>query len=507
MTDPAATFDRLCQHARETAMYESILSVLEWDERTMMPPAAGPYRAEQLTLLSGLVHKLRTEPQIGDWLNELLDSDLSKDPHADQGATIREMKRDYDKRIKLPQSLVEELMRASVLGQQAWVEARRDNDFKSFAPHLEKIFSLKRQQADALGYEDCRYDALLDEFEPGATTAGVRQVLEDLRKQLVPLIGEILQSDRAAPIDILRRSYPIASQEAFGRTVAARVGFEFPRGRLDITHHPFCSSLGPHDCRITTRYDEHWFPGAFFGILHEAGHGIYDQGLRPDLFGLPPGMFTSLGIHESQSRLWENLVGRSRGFWDYFFPETRQMFPSALSDVALDDFYFAINGVRASLIRVEADEATYNLHIIIRFELEQEILAGHLAVNDVPQAWNDKYQTYLGIRPPNDADGVLQDVHWSAGLVGYFPTYSLGNLYASQFLEQAERDLGKLSDLFARGEFRPLREWLTTNIHAVGRCFTAAELVQKVTGKPLSPEPLVRHLKSKLGTLHLANRI
>ena len=260
--------------------------------------------------------------------------------------------------------------------------------------------------------------------------------------------------------------------------------------------------MGPNDCRITTRYDQHHFPGAFFGVLHEAGHGIYDQGLRTDCYGLPPGEAVSLGIHESQSRLWENLVGRSQSFWQYFYPEAQAPLPAALADVPLADFYWAINDVRPSLIRVEADEATYNLHILIRFELEQAMINNQLTAADLPAAWNEKYQHYLGITPPNDADGVLQDIHWSAGLVGYFPTYSLGNLYASQFFEQADRDLGGLAKQFADGQFTPLRDWLREKIHRAGQCYTAAELVERVTGKPLSHDPLMRHLRNKFGSLY-----
>jgi carboxypeptidase Taq len=496
------SFDALCTHARETALLESIESLLGWDERTYMPPAAGPYRAEQMTYLAGMVHKRRTDPRLGELLGELAASDLAKDPHSDAGATIRQLKREYDKRIKLPQSLVEELTRASVLGQQAWVEARKNNDFPSFAPHLTKIYHLKRQQAEALGYPQHPYDALLDDFEPDARTSQVAAVLAGLRSELVPLVQAIGGSPRRPNTEILRRHYPVAAQEAFGKAAAAAIGFDFQRGRLDVTHHPFCSGIGPHDCRITTRYDERFFPSAFFGILHEAGHGIYDQGLRPEQFGLPPGTYVSLGIHESQSRLWENLVGRSRAFWEHFFPRAHAAFPDALAGVHLDEFYFAINSVQPSLIRVEADEATYNLHIIVRFELEQAILTGELPIGDVPAAWKEKYRQYLGIEPPDDKDGCLQDIHWSAALVGYFPTYSLGNLYASQLFEQADQDLGGLAASFARGEFAPLKEWLNRNIHQRGQCYTAAELVQLVTGRPLSHAALMRHLRGKLGGLY-----
>ena len=501
---PAAetTYDQLCAHARETALLESVEALLGWDERTMMPLAAGAYRAEQMTYLAGAMHRRDTDPRLGEMLAELAASPLAQDKHSEAGTTIRQLKRKYEKKSKLPQALVEELTRASVLGQQAWVEARKNNDFPSFAPHVEKIFRLKREQADALGYDDCPYDALLDEFEQGETTANVAEVLAGLREELVPLVSEIAASGKAPQVEILTRRYPKSAQEAFGRQAAAQIGFDFARGRLDVTHHPFCSGLGPHDCRITTRYDERHFPGAFFGTLHEAGHGIYDQGLPAELFGLPPGSFVSLGIHESQSRMWENFVGRSRAFWRFFFPAAKAAFYEALSETSEDEFYFAINDVRPSLIRVEADEATYNLHIIIRFELEQALINGELQARDLPGAWSEKYQKFLGIAPPDDADGCLQDVHWSAALVGYFATYSLGNLYAAQFFEQADRDLGGLAEQFARGEFAPLKTWLNEKIHRHGQCHTAEELVKNITGAPLSHAPLIRHLRGKLGPLY-----
>jgi carboxypeptidase Taq len=316
------------------------------------------------------------------------------------------------------------------------------------------------------------------------------------------LVAEIQQSSRRPRTDLLERTFPIEVQDKFGREAAAAIGFDFSRGRLDVTTHPFCTGLGPHDCRITTRFDEHFFSAAFFGILHEAGHGIYEQGLPAEHYGLPLGEAISLGIHESQSRLWENLVGRSRAFWTHFFPLAQQRFPAALSDVKLDEFYFAISDVRPSLVRVEADEATYNLHILVRFELERALLDGDLQASDLPGAWNEKYRQYLGIVPPDNRDGVLQDVHWSAGLIGYFPTYSLGNLYASQFFAQAEAELGNLDGSFARGDFRLLFDWLHDRIHRHGQRYSAAELVQRVTGRPLSAGPLIEHLRAKLGPLY-----
>jgi len=482
-------------------MYGSILSLLQWDERTIMPPAEGEYRAEQVTLLSGVIHERETAPQVGAWLAELADSPLAADPQSDAGTTIRQLQRRYDKKIKLPKSLVEELARTAVLGQQIWQEARQRDDFAAFRPILAKTYELKRQEADALGYVECRYDALLDEYEPGERTSNIAAVLAGLREELVPLVSAIGRSRRRPDRALLQRSFPIDVQERFGKEVAVACGFEFSRGRLDVTAHPFCETMGPHDCRITTRYNEHWFPGALFGILHEAGHGIYEQGLRTAWYGLPPGQALSLGIHESQSRMWENLVGRSLAFWEHFYPAAQAAFPTGLADVGRDDFYFAINDVRPSLIRVEADEATYNLHILARFELERALLHDDLQVADLPGAWHDKYEQYLGLRAPTDRDGVLQDVHWGAGLVGYFPTYSLGNLYASQFFEQADGELGGLAAQFRRGEFRPLREWLRDKIHAAGQCHTADQLVRRVTGQSLSHGPLMRHLRGKYGPL------
>ncbi len=444
-------FQRVSDHGRRISLLGTIEELLGWDERTMMPPAGAEHRAEQVTLLAGLVHERRTDAQFGSWLDQLAESPLAADPHSDAGCTIRQLRRQYHKKTKLPKPLVEELARTAVLGQQAWVEARKQNDFASFRPWLEKMVALKRQEAEALGYAEHPYDALLDDYEPDERTANVARVLGEFRDALVVLVDKIRSASRRPNGELLQRNYPVQQQEAFGRQAAARIGFDFQRGRLDVTTHPFCAGLGPNDCRITTRYNPRFFNEAFFGILHEAGHGIYDQGLRTDWYGLPPGEAVSLGIHESQSRFWENFVGRSEPFWRHFYPETQRQFPEALGDVALPDFYFAVNDVRPSLIRVEADEATYNLHILVRFELEQDLLTGDLPVADLPGAWKEKYHDYLAIEPPSDALGVLQDIHWSAGLIGYFPTYALGNLYAAQWFAQANADLGGLAAPLPRG--------------------------------------------------------
>lgn len=502
MTHRDNTYDLLTGHVREAAMLAHIQQLLEWDERTQLPPAGGPYRAEQAGFVAGLVHQRQTAPILGDWLAELADSPLATDPTSDTGAVIKHLQRDYDKRTRLPQSLVEELTRTASQGQQIWVAARKADNFSEFQPILEKTVELKKQQAAALGFDATPYDPLLDDYEPGETTANIARVLAELRDALVPLVQAISASQFRPDTSILSRTYPVPSQEAFGQWAATRIGFDFQAGRLDVTDHPFCAGLGPGDVRLTTRYDEHSFSDGFFSILHEAGHGIYDQGLPREHFGLPTGEYVSLGIHESQSRMWENLVGRSRAFWEYFFPRSRETFPEALGEVALGDFYAAINDVRPSLIRVEADEVTYNLHILIRFELEKALLEGDLQVADLPAAWQDKYREYLGIVPHTDSDGVLQDVHWSAGLFGYFPTYALGNLYAAQFFARAEQDLGDLDAQFRRGEFSDLREWLRAKIHIHGRRFSPGQLVERITGEPLSHGPLMDYLNQKYGELY-----
>jgi carboxypeptidase Taq len=503
--DMTHLYEQVCNYARQTALIASIESVLGWDEHVNLPAAAGEYRVEQITYMVGQMHQRWIDRQFGDWLETLAACPLATDQSADAAINIRLLKRHRDKKVKLPQSLVEELTRTAVLGQLAWQDARRKSEFAMFQPYLEKTISLKRQQADALGYETHPYDALLDEYEPDAKTADIARLLNGLREQLVPMVTSIQLSTRLPRTDILKRDFPIDTQKIFVQQVAESIGYDFDRGRLDVSVHPFTVGLGPHDCRITTRYDGQFFSAAFFAVMHEAGHGLYEQGLPAEHYGLPLGEVASLGFHESQSRLWENMVGRSRSFWEHFFPKAQAHFPLALGHVPFDEFYFAINEVCPSLIRVEADEVTYNLHVLIRFELELAMIEGDLQAADLPGAWNEKYQKYLGLTPPNDAQGVLQDMHWSGGLFGYFPTYALGNLYAAQFFAQARSDLGDLDVMFRQGEFLPLRQWLREKIHSQGHRFSTAELVQRITGRPLSHEPLMAHLQEKFYTLYGLN--
>lgn len=496
------SFQSLCQHVQNTACLQSTLALLEWDQQTKLPSQGGAYRSRQITFLAGEIHRRQTDPKLIEMLEELSQSDAMNDTHGDFATTVREIKRDCEKKQKLPETLVQALAEATSTGQQVWVNARKENDFAQFAPHLEKIFELKRQQADAVGHGGDRYDALLDDYEPASSTEQVRNVLDELRKDLVPLVSEIAEAKKRPNSKLVHSSFPVAEQRTLGVEASKQIGFDFERGRIDVTHHPFCTELGPDDVRITTRYDDSFFNMSFFGTLHEAGHGIYEQGLRGDQYGLPTGKYCSLGIHESQSRLWENLVGRSRGFWSYFYGQTQSLFSSALADVSENDFYEAINVVEPSLIRVEADEATYNLHIIIRFELEIALLNQEITIAELPQAWNDKYREFLGISPPDDANGVMQDVHWSAGLVGYFPTYSLGNIFASQLFDAAEKELGELQPMFSRGEFAPLKNWLNAHVHQFGQSYKPMELMKKVTGQELDHQYLISHLRTKLAPIY-----
>lgn len=499
---PAEAYTELIRREKEIALLDSCASLLDWDHQTYMPPRGTTHRAEQLALLVGLSHEKSTDPVIGELLDEAESGDLGREEGSPAAVNLREIRRTYDRTRKLPRSLVEELARTTALAHDVWVEARRESDFAVFEPWLEKVVALKRQEAEAVGYSGVPYDALLDHYEPGETTAKLIGLFAELRDELVRLVEAIAASGRQPNLSILQRAYPVEQQEDLGMAASAAIGFDFTAGRLDVTTHPFCTGIGPGDTRITTRYNPRDFGDAFFSILHETGHALYDQGLDPIQYGTPMGSAVSLGIHESQSRLWENFVGRSRDFWVHFFPRTRQAFPAALDDVSLDAFYFAINDVRPSFIRVDADEATYNLHILLRFEVEQLLISGDLKVGDVPGAWSERFRQYLGLTPPDDARGCLQDIHWSGGGIGYFPTYTLGNLYAAQFFERARLDLGDLERQFARGEFAPLKEWLTTKIHRHGQRYRAGDLVLAVTGRPLSPRPLVDHLRSKYAELY-----
>lgn len=500
---PKQAYDDLLKLFKKASLLESCGAILGWDERTYMPRGGAQLRADQLGLLSGMIHEMITDPRIGELLSTIEGSDLVKDEESEPAANVREIRHRYDKQTKLPKDLVEEQTRVTTLAQGEWVTARRNKDFKAFLPWLEKIVDIKLKVAEAYGYKGEPYNALLDDYEPGATTSEVESTFSGLRNELVELIAKIKDAPKKPDVSIIERHYDVELQRIFGESVAAAMGYSFKEGRLDITTHPFCTGIGPGDTRITTRYNPNRLNDALFGIMHEAGHGLYEMGLnKKDNFGAPISESTSLGIHESQSRMWENQVGRSKAFWVYFYPQAQRIFKEALGDVALDDFYGAINYVTPSYIRVEADEATYNLHILLRFELERALMNKDLKPADAAGEWNSRFKKYFGIEVDHDANGCLQDVHWSAGLIGYFPTYTLGNLYSAQFFAQAKKEIPDLMKQFELGQLLPLREWLREKIHKHGMRYRANKLVEKVTGAPLSHKPLVDYMKQKYGEIY-----
>lgn len=496
-------YEELVGRLKEIFLLSSCSAVLGWDERTYMPRGGAKARSEQLSLLSGMIHEKFTHPKIGEMLSELAESELVKDEDTPEAANIRELNYSFNKLNKLPKELVEEITKVTTLAQGEWAIARQNADFKHFLPWLEKVVALERKKAEAYGYEGEPYNALLDDYEPGVTTKDIDDVFTNLRKELVELLAKINNTPKKPDVSIVEREYDVELQRIFGESVASAMGFDFNQGRLDITTHPFCSGIGAGDTRITTRYNPKRLNDSLFGIMHEAGHGLYEMGLEKEkYFGTPMGESISLGIHESQSRMWENQVGRSKAFWVYFFPQAQRIFKTSLSGVNLDEFYGAINFVKSSYIRVEADEATYNLHILMRYELERAILTGDLKPADIPMEWNSRFKKYFGIEVDNDSNGCLQDVHWSAGLIGYFPTYTLGNLYSAQFFAKIKEEIPDLSSQFERGEFRNLRNWLKENIHKHGQRYRANKLVENVTGKPLSYKPLMDYMNDKFGEIY-----
>lgn len=482
---------------REARLLERTMAVLSWDQETGMPERAVEERSAQIALLQGLVHERDTAARV----QELLDHAGQEADSSVEHAFVREKRRRYEQQTRLPESLVRELAETGSRGQSAWVRARRDNDFASFRPWLEKLVGLNCQVADCLGYEETRYDALLDQYEPYATTAEVTRQFRELREGLVPLVRRI---GEAAPVDIsfLRRSYPVEQQREFSDYLMRTLGYEIDRGRLDLSAHPFTTTLGTHDVRITTRFTEGAPESGIFSTIHETGHALYELGVAEELTGTLLAEGTSLGIHESQSRLWENMIGRSRAFWTAHLAKLREFFPDQLEGLTLEQFYRGINHVEPSLIRVEADEVTYSLHVILRFELEQELIAGNLSVADLPEAWRAKMKELLGVVPDTDSNGVLQDVHWSMGAFGYFPTYALGNLYGAQFLQTMEKEIPSMWEAISTGDTGPVLEWLRRRIHQHGKVKSAGELVREITGAPPSPGAFLEYLHAKYADIY-----
>lgn len=476
-------------------------ALLGWDQQVYMPRGGTEDRGNIMETLSSLNHKKFTSPEVGELLAELKPYAETLDPESDDACLIKRTAHDYDKNVKVSTEWVAEFARVTTMAQPAWEEAKTNDDYSVFRPHLEKVVELRRAYADFFKPFDHIYDPLLDDFEPGLKTAEVKSIFGVLRSQQV----EILKAIASKPVvddSFLHVAYAEQGQWDFGVDVITRFGFDWNHGRQDKSMHPFTTSFGIDDVRITTRFDPERAASALFSTMHEGGHAMYEQGFDKSLRRLPLATGVSMAVHESQSRMWENLVGRSRPFWKFFYPRLVEIFPSQLGNVSMEQFYRGINKVEPSLIRVEADEATYNLHVMLRLELEIGLMEGSIAVKDLPDIWKSRMQEYLGVVPPTDREGVLQDVHWSGGMIGYFPTYALGNLVSAQLWEKINADLPNLDDQISQGKFDELLGWLREKIHRHGAKFEPQEMVKKVTGSGITPEPYIRYLKTKYADIY-----
>ncbi|MBD3254644.1 MAG: carboxypeptidase M32 [Candidatus Lokiarchaeota archaeon] len=476
-----------------------ISSLLGWDQQVNMPDGSTQGRSEQIALMESIYHKKLISRKTGDLIKSVeKESDLGLIEYA----LLREAKREYERAIKIPKELIVEIAKTASLGHQAWEEAKRKSKFDIFKPYLEKMITLQKQYADKIDKGPTRYDSLLDKFEPGATSSWISQIFNELKPTLIKMVKKIASSQEVPDQSVLKKHYPPEKQFKFSVEVLKKLQFDFNIGRQDKSTHPFTTSLSSRDVRITTKTVENFLPPCIFGTIHECGHALYEMGFMKEIEDTFLADGASLGIHESQSRLWENIVGRSEDFWRYWFPILQKYFPRNLKDTSVRDFYRAINVVQPSFIRIEADELTYGLHIILRFDLERKLINEDISTSDLPQIWNSKMVELFQIEPPNDAQGVLQDVHWSGGLFGYFPTYTLGNLYASQIYNKAIEIYDSLPEMFREGDFSQLHEFLKENIFQYGRIFRPRELIMKVTGEDLNPNYFINYVKNKFYSIY-----
>jgi carboxypeptidase Taq len=496
-----AKINKLKELSAEIADLGYATAVLGWDQQVHMPPMGAEGRGNQLATLQKLIHQKSTTPELGKLIAELTELTADLDPDSDEVCLVKVSKRGYDQAIKIPPDFTAEFAKVTAVGFGAWHEARQTDDFSKFQPHLEKIVEMNQQLAEYFAPYEHIYDPLLDRFEPGMSTADVKAIFEALRPKQVELIQAINEQPQVDD-SFLHLKYDDDKQWEFGVDVITKYGYDWKRGRQDKAPHPFTTNFGVNDVRITTRIDPNYVGSALFGTLHEAGHALYELGVAPkyDRTALASG--ASLAVHESQSRMYENLVGRSLPFWEHFYGNLQDTFPAQLGNVDLNTFYKGINKVQPSLIRVEADEATYNLHIMLRMELEIALMEGEVAVKDLPAAWNARMEDYLGVTPPNDADGVLQDIHWAGGMIGYFSTYALGNLISCQLWEEINKALPNLDDQIRQGKFDNLLEWLIANVHTYGKKYEPQELVQRVTGSKIDAAPYMRYLKQKYSEIY-----
>lgn len=497
-----AKFQELKQRLLEVNDLNSAAAVLSWDQSTYMPPGGAAARGRQIATLGRLAHQKFTDPAVARLLDDLESYAVTQPYDSDDAALIRVTRRDYEQAVKIPAPFIAAFYEHAAAGYQAWTTARPANDFATVLPYLEKTLDYSRRMAEFYAPYKHIADPLINQSDYGMTVATIKPLFAQLRAQLVPLV-EALTAQPPADDSCVRQSFPEADQIAFGVDVIKRLGYDFERGRQDKTHHPFMIKFSLGDVRITTRFKEGDFRDGLFSTIHESGHAMYEQGISMAYDGTPLAGGTSSGVHESQSRLWENLVGRSRGFWTYFYPRLQQRFPQQFGNVSLDTFYRAINKVERSLIRTDADEVTYNLHVIMRFDFELEMLEGRLAVRDLPEAWRARYTADLGVTPPDDKDGVLQDMHWFSGIVGgMFQGYTLGNILGAQYYDAALRAHPSIPSEIEAGSFATLHGWLKENIYQYGRKYTAAEITERATGSSMTIEPYVRYLRTKFGDLY-----
>ena len=491
MTD---ALGQLKERSADLVDLTGVVRLLSWDQQTMMPPAGVGHRADQMALLQRLAHERLADPEIGRLLDELEPRLDSLDPDSDDAALIRLVRREHEKAVRVPSSLRGEMARAAAEARPVWVKAKAESDFASFLPALEQTVELKLRYVECFEPRDEPYDILLDDYERETSTAEVRALFEELKPPLVELIAEL--RDREVDDSFLRGDYPAECQRELAHEVVDRFGHRPGSWRIDPTEHPFASGAGRDDIRITTKYEPDSLK-SLFSTMHEYGHGLYSHQQPEHLRRLPTGGPCSLGIHESQSRLWENLVGRSLPFWRFFYPRVQAAYPERLGGVELERFHAAVNRVQPSFIRIKADEVTYGMHVMLRFELEQDIVNGRVELHELPDAWNAKMHEYLGVEVPDDAHGVLQDIHWSGGMIGYFSTYLLGTVMSVQIWEAAQRDLPELEGQVERGEFAPLREWLGAHVHAHGRKYPPQETLRRATGSTISAAPYLAYLRDK----------
>ncbi|MEA3327765.1 MAG: carboxypeptidase M32 [Chloroflexota bacterium] len=500
-TEYSPKMRQLVELAAELDDLNHIEAVLGWDQQINMPPGGAEERGTQLAALGRIIHEKFTSDEVGQLISELVDEVGDLNAETDEARMVKVSKRAYDKQTKIPLPLLMEFIQTTTMANETWVKAKAQSDFSIFQPHLEKIVELRQQYADLFKPYDHIYDPLLDDFEPGMKTAEVKEIFNQLRPQQVELIHAIAEKE---PPDnsFLKQYYKEDYQEIIGSYVITRFGYDWNRGRLDVAPHPFTTKFGLGDVRITTRYLKDDAGSALFSTMHESGHAMYGQGISQKYNRHPLSGAASLAIHESQSRLWENLVGRSKEFWSFFYPSLQMLFPEYLSNVSKEDFYRGINKVEPSLIRVEADEATYNMHIMLRLEIEIGLMEGTMKVKDLPEIWNTRMKEYLGIAPPDDAQGVLQDIHWSSGMIGYFPTYALGNLASVQLWDTMLEQHPNVPDEIAQGKFDTILGWMREHVHQYGSKYEPQEIMLKATGSKITPEPYMKYLKTKYGEIY-----